>query len=239
MAGRWSFRVRRLVVGNLKGGPGKTTTALHLAVVFYLLTGLRVLVVDADPLSQSAADWERLCRERYGHAVPGVVIAPWRDFHRGMLDEYALVIFDTGGESPQLFNHALAVADMVLIPVAPFMAEMRRLPATLEEVANAAKTHPIEGTIMLGKVPTNTTESRDARQFLVEENGLPLMAAEIPSVRLYRDNYGTPIVDPGVFVNVWFELNGLEMPADVGDTLRHDVRAAEIEQMLAAAGVSA
>ena len=52
----------RLTVGHLKGGTGKTTTAVHLALG--LARSGRTLLVDADPdqdgalaWSQEAADW--------------------------------------------------------------------------------------------------------------------------------------------------------------------------------------
>lgn len=55
----------RLTVGHLKGGTGKTTTAVHLALG--LARQGRTLLVDADPdqdgalaWSQEAADWRQI-----------------------------------------------------------------------------------------------------------------------------------------------------------------------------------
>ncbi|MGY2063530.1 ParA family protein, partial [Nocardia gipuzkoensis] len=48
-----------VTLGNLKGGVGKTTSAFFLAGYFAQVHQLRVLVIDADPLSQTGYSWYR------------------------------------------------------------------------------------------------------------------------------------------------------------------------------------
>jgi cellulose biosynthesis protein BcsQ len=46
-----------IVVGMLKGGTGKTTSAWFIALYYAVVLGLPTLLLDADATSQSAYDW--------------------------------------------------------------------------------------------------------------------------------------------------------------------------------------
>lgn len=198
-------RLRRIVVGNLKGGAGKTTTAVHLAIYLALRYGLPVLLVDCDPLSQSALDWQAMAG-----GLPGVTVVTWRDFSYSMAETHAFVVFDTGGESETIYATVLGMADLALVTCAPFRAELRRLPATYSVVADVARTRPADqpltATTFLTRVPVSS-EGQAAREFLIGQ-GLPVMAAEMPHGKLYRDNYGqaVPWARLGVFGAAWAEM---------------------------------
>src|SRR5690554_571082 len=61
-----------IVVGNEKGGSGKSTTALHLAV-YLLHQGHRVGTMDVDSRQQTLTRYmrnRRMTRDRIGRAVP-------------------------------------------------------------------------------------------------------------------------------------------------------------------------
>lgn len=63
-----ALRKRLVAIGSGKGGVGKTTTAANLAV-FYARMGQRVLIVDADPLSDLAVLFD--LRDAAGRPRPG------------------------------------------------------------------------------------------------------------------------------------------------------------------------
>jgi cellulose biosynthesis protein BcsQ len=58
-----------ILVGNEKGGTGKTTISVNLAGMA-ALQGLDVLLVDADPGQQSAAKWTARRQEFHPEAKP-------------------------------------------------------------------------------------------------------------------------------------------------------------------------
>jgi CobQ/CobB/MinD/ParA nucleotide binding domain len=100
--------VVRVAVVSLKGGVGKTTTAVYLAAV---AAGGRwaVTVVDADPQGSAAVRLEE-------RPIDGVEVleAPSERLLRkalGQNDDRAVVIVDTPPASERLTSAALAVAD--------------------------------------------------------------------------------------------------------------------------------
>jgi chromosome partitioning protein len=122
----------RVAVVSLKGGVGKTTTAVYLAAV--AARGRRaVTVVDADPQG-SAAVW---LEER---PIDGVEVleAPSERLLRKALgrgdDSRVIVIVDTPPASERLTGTALAAADVVVVPTRIGGVEGVRLASTLELV---------------------------------------------------------------------------------------------------------
>src|SRR5690606_13014054 len=102
---------RRILISTLKGGPGKTTTTLLLALG-WARRGRRVVTVDADTRSQSLTAWCRRA-EQAGQTVP-VTVVTWRGRDQdGELVRAArlaerehqadVVLIDTGGEAPDVF----------------------------------------------------------------------------------------------------------------------------------------
>jgi chromosome partitioning protein len=116
----------RLVVAGLKGGVGKTTSAVYLSAVARR-HGL-VTLVDADPQA-SAAEW---LEER---PLEGVVVveAPSERLLVRALEraEGASVVVDTPPGSERLVRAAVEAADAVVIPTRAGGLEASRVHATL------------------------------------------------------------------------------------------------------------
>jgi chromosome partitioning protein len=112
-------------VVNQKGGACKTTTALNLAAAL-AETGARVLLIDADPESHSASDWSAV---RGDKNPPFTIISmPQPTLHRaapGLAADYDFVLIDGPPQSSPITKSAIAVADLVLIPVQPSGADHR------------------------------------------------------------------------------------------------------------------
>lgn len=193
----------RITVGNLKGGVAKTTTSVHLAAGL-ARTG-RTLLVDADPQAASALDWSTVAGEDF----PATVI-PWAgpDLARRIRDvsgDYAHIVVDTGGENDEILGQALMVTDELLVPVAPSLIELRRLPATFQLAAKVDAISPITARVLLCKVRTNTRSATEARE-LLESLDLPVMATQIGLREQYMTAFGTAPADLGEYADVLAEL---------------------------------
>lgn len=179
----------RLTVAGLKGGPGKTTTAIFTAAGL-AADGTPVLLIDADPLSQSATDWYMLTGEAWPDHVH---VIPWgqRDLQRRVdSGDYPHVVFDTGGESDAILAAALMMSEQMIAPSGTSPAELRRIPATFTTAARVDQVRPITARVLLTKVRAGTRAATDARQ-LLETEGVPVMAAQVSLWQHYADAYGT------------------------------------------------
>ena len=118
-----------LAILSEKGGAGKTTVTVHLAVAAKL-AGLDVAILDLDPQS-SAADWS----DRRGSDPEAVAIPPAR-LEKLLTDLRAngtdLVIIDTGRDSNNAGYTAAQAADLVLIPCRGGGFDFRALSRTLD-----------------------------------------------------------------------------------------------------------
>lgn len=181
----------RVTIGNLKGGVGKTTTAVHLAAGL-ARTG-PTLLVDADPQSQSAYDWSLTAQDR-GEPLPVEVYPCVDDLGRrvrGMADRYAHIVIDTGGENDRLFRAACAVAPELVVPVSPSLIDVRRIPATFAAAREAQDATGVEvfARVLLVRVDARTADGPAARAFL-EGEGLPVMGAQVRDAVAYARAFG-------------------------------------------------
>lgn len=194
----------RIAVLNLKGGSGKTTTAVFVA------TGLshhgRTLLVDADP-QRSALDWS----EEAGEMPFPTIALPVRDLHRRVLDvgtDYAHVVIDTPpgeGDRPIARSAALA-ADVVVVPMSPWLIEATRVRPTLELLADVEAEHSVAVRVLLNRVRYGTRSAEAARKVLAEEFGFPVMEASIPLREAYGNSFGLALTHLADYEPVTTEL---------------------------------
>src|SRR5262245_34621430 len=126
----------RITVANLKGGTGKTTTAVHLALGLAAAGG-RVLRVDADTGQASAMDWSVLAEDDW---PAGITVVPWstRDLAKRVQQvagDYDHIVTDCDPKSPHLVKQSLRIAPTLIVPVNPRPMDLRELPATFEAAA--------------------------------------------------------------------------------------------------------
>lgn len=116
-----------VAVSNVKGGVGKTTSAVYLAAVA-AERGDDVVLVDADPHASSAIWLE----ERPIEGVTVVEAPSERTLKRAMKDGDALVVIDTPPGDERLVRAAIDAADTVVIPTRAGGVEFPRVATTLE-----------------------------------------------------------------------------------------------------------
>src|SRR5256885_10674762 len=109
-----------LAVGNIKGGVGKTTLAINLAIA-RANAGKDVLLVDGDE-QHTTITFTELRSEQLG--APGYTAvslqgAALRTQVRQLTPKYDDIVIDVGGRDTGSLRAALTVANTVLIPVQP------------------------------------------------------------------------------------------------------------------------
>jgi chromosome partitioning protein len=174
-----------LVVTNLKGGVGKTTTAMYLAAVAVAKGHDPVVLIDADRQA-SSAEW---LDERPLEGVELVEAPSERMLLRAMGKHDGLAIVDTPPGDERLVQAAINAADAVIIPTRAGGVEYPRVAVTLGMIP--ART-PRGVLIAAARLGTNDLEETIA--WWKAEN-VPVWGvipervgiAAGPEARLYRD----------------------------------------------------
>jgi chromosome partitioning protein len=116
-----------IVVSNVKGGVGKTTTSVYLAAVAARRGRGPVVLVDADPQG-STAEWYDAEPFDGVELIEGPSV---RTVTKAMNQEDALVVVDTPPGEGTVVQAALGRADAVVIPTRAGGVEPNRVVATL------------------------------------------------------------------------------------------------------------
>src|SRR5215212_2993950 len=132
-----------LTVGNTKGGVGKTTLAVNLAIA-RAMNGLDVLLVDGDE-QRTALTFTELRAERHG--PPGYTAVSLdgpaiRTQVRQLAPKYDDVVIDVGGRNTGSLRAALMVSDVVLIPMQPRSFDLWAIDQMAELVSEARELNP-------------------------------------------------------------------------------------------------
>jgi len=129
--------MRSVAILSRKGGTGKTTLALHLAVAAEE-AGLPTAVFDLDP-QVSAALWA----DRRGKSFPAVMPAQGPRLSRFLAQaeqqEAKLVILDTPPEANEVTEMALAAADLALIPCRPSALDLAAINSSVRLARDSGK----------------------------------------------------------------------------------------------------
>ncbi len=110
-----------VTVGNTKGGVGKTTLALNIAIA-RALAGKEVWLIDGD--RQGTAQTAISIRAEAGQA-PGIACATYPDGTtlraqvQQQRDKYDDIIIDAGGRDSTALRAALVLSDVLVVPFQP------------------------------------------------------------------------------------------------------------------------
>lgn len=181
--------MKTLAVLSRKGGAGKTTVALHLAVTAQA-GGRRVALADMDP-QRSAADWWRSRDAETPELVevdPGNLSPVVKAARAGGVD---LMVVDTRPSAEADALEAATVADLALIVCKPSILDLRAVSGTVNTVMRA-KTPAV---ILLNQAPpargsTEAGITQEARAAL-EGYGLPIA----PVILHARAAYHAALID--------------------------------------------
>lgn len=171
-----------IVIGNEKGGVGKSALATNLAALA-VHKGLDTLLLDTDPQG-SATAWNRIRNEEGVEPVISSVSVQENPLNelKQFAGKYQLVIVDVGANNYKTMLNAIKIADIVLVPTGPDQLELESTLNTLDNLQAMDHLHKdgrVPAVVVLNQLSTNARSKEEAalREYLAEENVHVLKAA--------------------------------------------------------------
>ena len=152
-----------------KGGAGKTTMAIHLAIEGHR-RGLKTLLVDIDTQASAAK-----IMDRRGDDPPDVATEAAGRLEKALqaarADGYDLVVVDTAPQADRAASQAARVADLVVAPVQPSIVDLDAVDATVDicKLANVAVLFVLNRVPSQGQEVSGTEEAIQKRGMKVSK----------------------------------------------------------------------
>ena len=170
-----------LTIGNTKGGVGKTTLAVNLAIA-RAAAGRDVLLVDGDE-QRTALTFTELRSERLGSpaytavALDGPAI---RTQVRQLAPKYDDVVIDVGGRNTGSLRAALTVAEVVLVPMQPRSFDLWAIDQMAELVNEARELNPgLRAVLVINAADPQGSDNQDAVAALADTPGMTVLPLTI------------------------------------------------------------
>jgi len=166
-----------LTVGNIKGGVGKTTLALNVAIARANI-GKDVLLVDGDE-QHTALTFTELRTEqlgRPGYTAVSLQGTALRTQVRQLTPKYDDIIIDAGGRDTGSLRAALTVTETLLIPVQPRSFDIWSVDQMTYLVKEAREINgTLRAVVLLNAADAQGKDNEEAAEALREHEGLDLL----------------------------------------------------------------
>ncbi len=162
-----------------KGGSGKSTMAIHLAVEGHR-RGLKTLVIDIDTQASAAK-----IMDRRGDAPPDVTTEAAGRLEKAVQAArsagYDFVVVDTAPQADRAAAQAAKVADLVVSPVQPSIMDLDAVDATIDvcKLANAPMLFALNRVPVQGQEITGTVDA-------IRKRGVPVSSVRWGERKAFR-----------------------------------------------------
>ena len=177
--------MRTIAVISQKGGAGKTTLALHIAVAAEL-AGYSAVLLDMDPQGTAEA-WSEWRKEAPPVVIPAKVGTLAKTMEKAALHGADIIIIDTPPLAEAEARAAANIADLVLVPCRPNAFDVHSIATTTDLTRFAAK--PAFAIFNAGPVSAAKLFAETAE--VVTEIGLPLAPVRLSERAAFRHATGS------------------------------------------------
>lgn len=176
------------VIGNLKGGTGKSTTAFNLSVWVCTKRNVHVAVYDLDPQATLTDALEIRTEDGYEPAL-----SPLNNVD-GIKNEgkNSEVIIDIGMSDTQAMGEALKLADRVIVPIAPSQADVwstQRFIQMIEKECQGQRVPEVLGFMNRADTHRAVKETDEAFEALQTLEGIRMMDERLYQRTAYRRSF--------------------------------------------------
>jgi chromosome partitioning protein len=170
-----------------KGGTGKTTTGILLAVAA-AEAGQTAVIIDLDPQA-NAANW----KDRREAENPAVVSVPPSRLKQALATAAShgadFVVIDTPGKSDSAAIEAARVSDLVLVPLGPHIFHLETLPG-LRDLLRVAGDKP--AFVVLNALhPQATKQAEEAKTMIAELFSFAVCPVHLSRLDIYAETQTT------------------------------------------------
>jgi chromosome partitioning protein len=177
--------MRTIAVISQKGGAGKTTLALHIAVAAEL-AGYSTVLIDMDPQGTAEA-WSEWRKEAPPTVIPAKTATLARTLERAAGHGAELAVIDTPPLAEAEARAAAKTADLVLVPCRPNAFDLHSIRTTTDLTRFAAKPAFAvfnAGPVAAARLYAETTE-------LVIEIGMKVAPVRLSERAAFRHSTGS------------------------------------------------
>lgn len=182
-----------VVIGGIKGGSGKSTIAVNLAVA--RANKHTVLLVDGDD-QQSTTDWYAERKSCYPDLSPNMDFMQVegksaRDRLLAVADRYDTIVVDTGGRDTVTQRSVLSVADLMLVPFQPRSVDIWTIKRVSNLIAEIRTINPeLKCGGFINKSFPSGTDNDDAMAAINEADNIQLIPLKLGDRKVFSNTFG-------------------------------------------------
>jgi len=160
-----------ITVGGIKGGSGKTTTAVNITISLSNISG-DILLVDADD-QESATDFTKWrnhnLNNKAGYTSVKLAGEAVRNEVLKLKNKYEYIIIDTGGRDTSSQRAAISVSDLFLIPFIPRSIDIWTIEKVKKLIVEMKTINPnLKSVAFINKADSIGKDNDEAAQILSE-----------------------------------------------------------------------
>ncbi len=200
--------MKTITLASQKGGCGKSTVAMNLAINL-ALKGNRVVLFDTDPQQSCVESMERRTDKLF-EVVPAI-----DDIHQEVESrskDFDYAVIDTPPHDDEVMGLAIVSSDMAIIPVQDSPLDIRSSKVTVDLVLDAMKlTSGLKVFFLLSRIQPNTVLARELRELMAKSYSLNILESETANRVAYKYSmiYGLGVTEMDSKDSASQEVNAL------------------------------